>query len=311
MTDVPATRKQDPLDAVSVMDAVDAQRRRLDGLERESGLAGEDELVGLVRETYLRMGRPVPETTVRGAVRALRGERLAHVPMRGGPARWLATAYVRRARAYAAVGALALLGLGWTGAERVLVEWPAERAREVRAADAATTAAALREALDGVLATNPLPADAEAARAAAAAGTKALDAGDPGKAQARLAEVRALRAELEATFAVTVVSRADERFSVLYRTPRGDPQARSYYAVVEALGPDGRPVPRTVRDIETGRDATVTRWGQRIGRELYDAIAKDKQADGHVDDAVVGTKARGRRQVEWRPGVMEGVVTRW
>ena len=44
---------------------------------------------------------------------------------------------------------------------------------------------------------------------------------------------------------------------------------------------------------------------------ILDAVRRDKEEDGIVSNPVLGVKARGRLQPEWRAQVETGAITQW
>ncbi|WP_169981324.1 DUF6384 family protein [Tautonia rosea] len=91
-----------------------------------------------------------------------------------------------------------------------------------------------------------------------------------------------------------------------------------YYLIVEARGPDGRPLPRPIRNEETGQTTTVTTWAERVPEAVYQRLLNDKQADGRVDDFLFAVKRRGQpdEQVrmlgeDGRPLSRLGQITEW
>lgn len=96
----------------------------------------------------------------------------------------------------------------------------------------------------------------------------------------------------------------------VWRHDNRDSRIRNNYLLVEALDPDGRPVPLTVRNEETGATERVATWGERVPRDVYDRVAADKQDNGIVDEDHFGLKRRGFVTVErGYPDI--GQITRW
>jgi Family of unknown function (DUF6384) len=80
-----------------------------------------------------------------------------------------------------------------------------------------------------------------------------------------------------------------------------------YYLIVEARDSAGRPVKLPIRDSEKDNVVrTVSRWAERVPKEVYDRIATDKRSDGRLDEFVFAVKQRGRAEPEVRMVGPEG-----
>ena len=93
--------------------------------------------------------------------------------------------------------------------------------------------------------------------------------------------------------------------------PRINPLSRNYYLVVEALDASGKAVPQSILNEETGTRETVTKWAVRVPKSVFDEVQADKLDDGIIQNAVLGTKARGELHPKWRREVSGGALTRW
>ena len=95
------------------------------------------------------------------------------------------------------------------------------------------------------------------------------------------------------------------------RIPDANPNANNYYLVVEAIGPDGKVVERTVKSEEDGEEKKVTIWAQRVPESTFERVRKDKEKDGIVQDNLLGTKVRGKLGIDWKDVVETGAITTW
>lgn len=162
--------------------------------------------------------------------------------------------------------------------------------------------------------------DPQANAAIAAAergGLAAAASANPRRAESSLAELRAITAELNATYVLRIVNRPRE-YTRLWRYPNGRPTVKNYYVVVEAVAPDGSLVPTPIRSEEDNSVATVTKWAERVDERTYDAVGRDKQDDGIVQDNVFAEKEKGRLAPTYRLGakargadVESGRIYRW
>ena len=121
-------------------------------------------------------------------------------------------------------------------------------------------------------------------------GNAAHQAADRRRLEAAQVDLDLLVARLDQEYALTIVSRAGEK-SGIDRYFGG--KLSGYYVFVEALTPDGRVLPQSIKNSETGRTETVKVWGEQVSTAVWERIVADKQADGVVDDAIVVRKVRG------------------
>ena len=290
-------------DLMLAMDVVDTLRhdetlvlRELDESRRE------EELMERLRGIYRGQGIDVPDRILREGVKGLKESRFVYTPPPPSTAVTLARLWVRRGRvgvALVVVGALAIGG--WIAYDRS-VNAPVREAREtfatarmVMASEARTPEA--RQKLDDLIAT----------------GETALRRGDTAGVRAAVASIDALQADLLRTYDLMVVSRPGEP-SGLSRIPDRNPNARNYYLIVEAIGPNGQPVSLPVVSEEDGKRTTTSKWGVRVSQPVYDAVVRDKQDDGIIQNRRLGSKRRGSTAVEWAvpmPAGTAGAITSW
>ena len=81
--------------------------------------------------------------------------------------------------------------------------------------------------------------------------------------------------------------------------------------MVDAVDPQGKPVQLPIRNDETNRTETVSRFAVRVPQETFDAVRADKQRNGIVQNARMAEKRRGFLEPEFRMTALEGRITRW
>lgn len=302
-----------PLDELMMaMDVVDTLRHDEALVQRElSGTDRDAQLIARLRDIYASQGIDVPDHILLQGVASLKEDRFVYAPPKAGLQRFLALLYIRR-MSYARVAAIALAALVISlSAWHFLVTAPRERAAEALQAElsqtlpqdiARLTAAINAAALD----------DAVKVQAAglAADGERALARGDAADARRVRDQLAALDSELATTFTVRIVSRPDVPTGVT-RIPDVNQSAENFYLVVEAIGADGKPLPRRIVSEEDGREKTVTIWAQRVPVSVFNAVRDDKAQDGIVQDAELGVKLRGKLGIEWSKPVEQGAITEW
>ena len=112
---------------------------------------------------------------------------------------------------------------------------------------------------------------------------------DATAAEQGLKEVEQLRAIAATPLTLEVVSRTGEK-SMVERNfdPTG---GKSWYLLAEALDASGNVVPLPITSVETGERRYASMFGVRVNQATYQAAKNDKQADGLVDDRLMGKKA--------------------
>ena len=301
MTEAAAPPPAAPLDDVMLaMDVVDTLRQRHDLVARElDEPARASDLIERLRRIYAAQGIEVPDAVLEQGVAALAEERFVHRPTPPSFATTLARLYVTRRRwgtlLLAAVAVVALV----IATYRAQVVGPRAALPDELAASYATTL----QLAEG-------PAAVARVDSVHAVGESALRARDYAAAQRAVADLGALRATLEQTYQVRIVNRPGEASGV-WRVPDVNPSARNYYLIVQALGPDGRPVTVKVHNEETGAEVAVQTWGVRVDEATFLAVQRDKLDDGIIQDDLVGQKARGALEPTYTVATTGAGITRW
>ena len=291
-------------DLMVAMDVVDTVRHRQLIVERELDATGRRQrLIGRLRDIYTAQGIQVTDAALEAGVDALEEERFAHTPAPGGMSTALAKLYVRRgrwAKPLLIVGTLALIiGLGYF----FTVALPQSRFEAALGGRIETTHARIVGQSQSAAATtraNELLAQAE----------RALDAEAFETADDLHDDLEALLRELESAYELRIVSRPNE-FSGIWRVPDANAEARNYYLIVEAVDANGNVLRRSVRNEENGRVYEVLKWGIRVDEATFEAVTADKRDDGIIQDYVLGTKAAGKLEPEYRIPTSGATITEW
>lgn len=298
-------------DLMLAMDVVDTLRhqetvalRELDDDARKAAL------VERLKKLYADQGITVPDSIIEQGVKGLEESRFSYSPAPSGLSRTMALMWVDRGRWAAILGAVVVaLGIG-IGSYSYFVVGGAQRAAEASRIEISQTlpqmlAKAVRTAQDEA----KVPAATARIDEVAKRGSAAIARADVPAAKAAIGEVDGLTATLRQSWEIRVVSRSGVRSGV-YRLPPGK-QSRNYYLVVEAIGPDGKALPREITSEENQVKKTVTIWGQRVPQATYDRVAADKQDDGIIQQPRLGEKRRGELDVRWTLPVEAGAITEW
>lgn len=294
------------------MDVVDTIRHRELVVARELAQGDRDEaLKARLREIYRGQGLEVSDAAIEQGIKALKESRFVYSPPAPGFARSLAMAWVRRkvigrwAGGIAAV-CLALWAVGYFGFElprrQALAETRIALTEDLPRALRTAAAAARVETRDPVVIgqIDGLERDGQAA----------LGKSDVSGAQASIAALDGLRGRLVSTYVLNVVS-GDGETSGVWRVSQSNAGARNFYLIVEAVRPDGQRLPVSIVNEETGKSATVTRWGVRVPEAFFDEIRRDKQDNGIIEKNPIGQKLRGELEPRYGFAKEGGAITAW
>lgn len=289
-------------DVMMAMDVVDTLRHRSRLAERELDADDRDEeLKRKLRKIYAAQGIEVPDHVLEEGVKALRDGRFSYQPPTAGLQVRLARIYVNRGRwGKWVLGASAALIIGVLSYYFLVIAPSSRLPDQLQVTHQEARQAAKIDEARG---------RAQADELYAAAKT-ALEAGDKDKAGNLLASMQALKSRLQATYRLQIVVKPGVRTGV-WRIPDANTQARNYYIVVEAIGPDGNLVEVPIQSEETGKTEFVSTWGLRVDEEVFNQIARDKQDDGIVQDREFGAKQSGYLEPDYRFSTTGAAITGW
>lgn len=319
MAETAAASKPPLDDMMMAMDVVDTLRHNQALVERElSSEQRRERMIERLRGIYESQGITVSDRILAEGVDALEQERFVYKPKRGGFAFTLARLYVRRGIVARNIGiGIAVVVLGFA-AWFFLIEQPRQNrivAEQERLANLEielneTIPAELVRLSEAIAAEANDPDVAVDAAIVAEDGLEAARLGEIAAAREAVAQLETTLSELRLTYEIRIVSRPGEQSGV-FRIPNDFPDARNYYLIVEALGPDGQPIPRTIVSEEDEATRTVTIWGIRVPESVYNAVRADKQNDGIVQNDLVGEKIRGDLEVTWIMDTLDGAILEW
>jgi len=309
--DEAATRPATLDDVMLAMDVVDTLRHREQVVERElNEEAREAKLIERLRALYESQGIEVPDRIIREGVQALKEDRFVYTPPRAGLGRRLATIWVKRGRyaAWAAgvLGTFVVAVFVWQFA----VVKPRERSAEAARTELAVTLPRdLAAAHKAVAAEARVPAARERADAVLAQGRIALDRGNAAEARNALAELDTLASTLRQDYALRIAGRPQDQTGFFREHPSF--AGRAYYIVVDAVDAAGKPVPLSVRNDETGKTETVSRFAVRVPESTFQQVRADKARNGIVQNARMAEKRRGYLEPDFLMPALEGRITSW
>lgn len=293
------------------MDVVDTLRHEETALAREIGREErEDVLLERLRRLYTAQGIAVTDEALRAGIAALREKRFAYRRRGSDFGRWLARLWIARGTVAAGAGLVLLLiagGIGWWA-------WQAGEAERTRLARAEL----LEQTLPDTIASVHAAALAEARSPAAGAQADALRAraegyvaaGDAERAAAATAELEALRDALALGYTLRIVNEGDVPTGV-FRIPDVNERARNHYLIVRAIGPGGAALELPILSEETNTTTRASVFGVRVPERTFDAVRRDKEDDGIIQNDTLGEKRRGELDVAWAMPVDGGMITEW
>jgi polyhydroxyalkanoate synthesis regulator phasin len=289
-------------DVMMAMDVVDTLRHRSRLVEKELGTEDRDEeLKQKLRKIYAAQGIEVPDHVLDEGVNALRDGRFSYQPPAEGLQVKLARIYVRRAIWGKWVfGGIATLILAIASYYFLVIAPSTMLPEKVQKIHREVQQAAKIDESQGRTMADELFAAAKAA----------LENGDEVKAKQLLGSMEALKAQLQAAYRLQIVVAPQAKTGV-WRIPDANTNARNYYIIVEAVGPDGNPVKVPIKNEETGKTDIVSTWGLRVDEKVFNRIAKDKQDDGIVQDREFGVKQSGYLDPEYRIPTTGAAITSW
>lgn len=143
-----------------------------------------------------------------------------------------------------------------------------------------------------------------------ARGRKAVENADLPVAREAASELAALLTKLRQSYEIRIVQQQGTPSGV-WRIPDVNQEARNYYIIVEAVGPDGQTIAMNILNEETKKTANAARWGIRVPKSLFDAVRRDKTDDGIIQNAKVAEKPRGSMKPVWVIPAPAGAITEW
>ena len=298
-------------DLMLAMDVVDTLRHEEQLVEKELGQDMRDEaLKARLRQIYESQGLTVTDRILDEGIKALKESRFAYTPPAPSFGTTMAKLWVRRKT----VGPILLIVVGllvaFVGWQVYKAGEASRRAEEIRIEVTETLPAALADASEAARAAASDPDAIARVEALTATGTAAQVAGDADGMRQAIDGLDALRAELNLTYQLRIVSRPGEDTGV-FRIPDVNETARNYYIIVEPVTDSGEVLALPVVNQEDGRTYTVSKWGVRVPEATYEAIRDDKSDDGIVQDNILGEKPRGTLKVTWLMPVASGAITEW
>lgn len=136
---------------------------------------------------------------------------------------------------------------------------------------------------------------------------KALSSLDDTKARAALTELNAGLQYAQSSLTFNIVDRAGIKSGV-ERNYKGS-GGKSWFVIAEATDALNVAHEVPIKSVETGRKAFAKLFGVRVAYDEYLRVKADKQADGHVDNRVIGTKPANTFAIKFSSRIYESPDT--
>ena len=108
---------------------------------------------------------------------------------------------------------------------------------------------------------------------------------------------------------LTIVDHPDHKSGV--ERTHENTNGKSWYLIVQALTPTGKPTSIWVKSIETGETKLVEMFGQQVTLKTFNDVKEDKINDGHIDNNKLCTKPKGRLIFNCPNSVKSGRISEW
>lgn len=108
---------------------------------------------------------------------------------------------------------------------------------------------------------------------------------------------------------LTIVDHPDHKSGV--ERTHENTNGKSWYLIVQALTPTGKPTSIWVKSIETGETKLVEMFGQQVTLKTFNDVKEDKINDGHIDNNKLCAKPKGRLIFNCPNSVKSGRISEW
>ena len=108
---------------------------------------------------------------------------------------------------------------------------------------------------------------------------------------------------------LTIVDHPDHKSGV--ERTHENTNGKSWYLIVQALTPTGKPTSIWVKSIETGEIKLVEMFGQQVTLKTFNDVKEDKINDGHIDNNKLCAKPKGRLIFNCPNSVKSGRISEW
>jgi len=298
-------------DEMLVMDVADTLRHGIDIPVAPVPSPADQVLIERLRALYLQQGIEAPEAVLSEGIAAMADRRFVYAPPRPSLATSVARLYIGRQKWGRPVLAVALaLAIGLGGYFFGYLPYRDAEAEKARLELSQDLPAQIDDLYQAIFNETKVQTAADDAIAMRDRGKAAAQKCDRAGAERAVADLTALRDQLEAVYTLQIVDKDGVKLG-FWTFPPNNSEATNYYIVVEAVDADGNVETLPVTSEDTGVTQDVVRWALRVPQAVYDAVVADKQTNGFVEHKVIGHKVDGFTDVDYLVPVLGGALTQW
>lgn len=281
-------------DIMLAMDVVDTLRHEREMVASDMNAAERrEDLINRLRGIYDAQGISVPDDVLMDGVMALEEERFAYHPPKKGLMTSLAKAYISRRKWLPLIYTVSfiigsVLAVNYVGFVRP-VQLEAKQEQKLIKSVLPKRLETARERAVSIAATPELKARAEDLFAA---GNIAVADKDIAAAKQAATQLENFSAALSQSYQLRIVSRFNEASGV-YLDSKTNADIRNFYLIVEPVAADGDILELAIEDEEYKTRQTVSKFGVRVPKAVFDAVAADKKDDQIIQNDILGAKPRG------------------
>ena len=313
---IPAKKPEKLDDIMLAMDVVDTLRHEREMVASDmNAVERREDLVTRLRGIYDAQGISVPDEVLMDGVMALEEERFAYHPPKTGLMTSLAKAYISRRKWLPLLYTISfiigsVLAVNYVGFVR-----PAQlEAKQEQQLITQVLPQRLEAARDRALSLAATPELKSRAEDLFAEGQIAVADKDISAAKGKTQQLEALSTALSQSYQLRIVSRFNEASGV-YLDSKTNTDIRNFYLIVEAVAADGEVISISIEDEEYKTRDTVSKFGVRVPKAVFDKVAADKKDDQIIQNDILGAKARGVLEPALRfEGAQDwplGFITEW
>ena len=291
---VPTAKPEKLDDIMLAMDVVDTLRHEREMVASDmNAVERREDLIKRLRGIYQAQGISVPDDVLMDGVMALEEERFAYHPPKKGLMTSLAKAYISRRKwlpLIYTVGFIigSVLAVNYVGFVR-----PAQiEAKQEQKLISTVLPERLEAARDRSVSIAVTPELKSRAEDIFAAGDLALADKNIALAREKTNQLEAFGTALSQSYELRIVSRFNEASGV-YLDSKNNSDIRNFYLIVEAVDAQGDVLDLNIEDEEYKTRQTVNKFGVRVPKSVFDAVAADKKDDQIIQNDILGAKPRG------------------
>lgn len=290
----PAKKPETLDDIMLAMDVVDTLRHERDMVASDmNAVERREDLIARLRGIYDAQGISVPDDVLMDGVMALEEERFAYHPPKKGLMTSLAKAYISRKKWLPLIYTMSfiigsVLAVNYVGFVRpAQIETKQEQQLITKILPQRLEAA--RERAISLASTPALKARAEDIFVE---GQLATASKDVAITQQKTQQLEALSTALAQSYQLRIVSRFNEASGV-YLDSKNNTNIRNFYLIVEAVDTQGNVLEINIEDEEYKTRQTVSKFGVRVPKAVFDKVAADKKDDQIIQNDILGAKPSG------------------